>query len=264
MRSVLPWLIPVAMCATWPAPARAADPARIVAAKRTLERGVYAKTPETLVRARAEFQAMSAAEPKSALLHYWVAVTDWRLVPRLSEKKREAQRYLKEGLSHADRALELDPRMAEALAVKSSLQGLSIQFDSSIMMTLGPELEMNMQRALEADPENPRIHLLDAIGTLHKPEFVGGGADKALAKLIKTQELFAAESHADSTVPDWGREESYIWAGRSALALKDYEAARGFYQKALEINPGNGWVRHVLVPELEKAATAPAEGKSGS
>jgi tetratricopeptide (TPR) repeat protein len=257
-------LLPAALACAIAAPSSAADAARIVSAKRALERGVYAKTPEALIKARAEFEAMSASEPKSATLHYWIAVADWRLVPRLAEKKAQAQRYLKDGLAQADQALKLDSKLAEALAIRASLQGLSIQFDPSVTMSLGAEMEMTMHRALEMAPDNPRIHLLDAIGTLHKPEFVGGGADKALAKFKRALELFEAKSPSDSTAPAWGHEDALIWAGRSAVGLKDFEAARGFYDRALTLNPRNGWVRYTLLPELEKAVAAADSAKGGS
>ena len=75
------------------------------------------------------------------------------------------------------------------------------------------------------------------MSTLHKPEFVGGGADKALAKFKRALELFEAEGVVDSTAPDWGQEDALIWAGRSAIKLQDYKSARGFYNRALAMNP---------------------------
>ena len=37
----------------------------------------------------------------------------------------------------------------------------------------------SFRRAIELEPTNPRIAFLDAMNTLHKPAFVGGGAAKA-------------------------------------------------------------------------------------
>jgi tetratricopeptide (TPR) repeat protein len=256
----IPLAIALSLAAS-PAPSRAADPARVAAARRALDRGIYLKGPETLVQARAQFEALSKAEPGSARLHYWVALADWRLVPRFQDAK-QAERFCKDGLEHADQALKLDPKLAEALALKSALQALSLRFDPGSTMTVGLELETNMRRALEMAPDNPRILLLDGINTLHKPTFVGGGADKAFAKLSKASQLFAAESASDSTAPVWGRQDAFIWAGRSAMTLKNYGAAREFYDRALELNPANGWVRYTLVPELDKASAADSTGKN--
>ena len=246
------------------AQAFASVPERMVAAKRELAVAVNGKENAALVKARAEFESISSAEPDLAVLHYWIAVADWRLVPRLSDTKAQAQRYCKDGIAHADQALKLDPKLAEALAVKAGLQGMWTQFDPQNMMTIGLEIEQSMGRALALAPQSPRVAFLDALNALHKPTFVGGGADKALPKFKKTLELFASDTTRDSTAADWGRDDAYLWTGRTAMQLGDYQAARGYYQKALEANPGNGWVRKVLLPEAEKALadTTAEKGKS--
>ena len=93
------WLvsIPLALLAsaTFAAHAPAAtDPAAIVAAKKALNTAVTTgKEPEVL-SARATFASLSAADPKSGLLHTWVATADWRVVPRLmSTDKAQAEKY---------------------------------------------------------------------------------------------------------------------------------------------------------------------------
>jgi tetratricopeptide (TPR) repeat protein len=204
---------------------------------------------------------MANAEPDSGLFHYWIAVADWRLVPRLDADKKQAQRYCKDGLTHAEQAIKLDPSSAEALAIKAGLQGLWTRFDPQNMMTIGMEMMQNNARALAMAPQNPRVAFIDAINTLHKPAFVGGGPDKALPKFQKTIELFAAETVTDSTAADWGYEDAYVWAGRTAMQLNDHAAARGYYEKALEINPDNGWVKNVLLPEAKKAQSAKRAAK---
>ena len=243
-------------------PSSAADPARIAAAKRALAQAVNGKDNAPLVKARAAFESMSAAEPKSALLHYWIAVADWRLVPRLGDSKQQAERYCKDGIAQADQALKLDPGFAEALAIKVGLQGMWTQFDPQNMMTIGMEMEQTMGRALTIAPNGPRVAFIDALNTLYKPTFVGGGADKALPKFKHTIELFAADSTRDSTAADWGRDDAFLWTGRTAMRLDDYEAARGYYQQALEVNPDNRWVRFVLLPEVDKAVAAKAGEKT--
>ena len=240
-------------------PALAADPHTIIAAKQLLQNGMNHGNPALMLKARGQFMSLLAAEPEAPALHYWVAVTDWRVVPILASQDRDgAKRYCDEGLAHCDAALKADPRMAEALAVKAGLQGLAINFNGAAAMTLGPTLRANMGRAVEMAPSNPRIRLLDGINTLHMPEFFGGGADKALEKLKQANALFAAESVADSTAPDWGRDDAFLWAGRCAMMLKDYAAARDYFQHALGTNPANGWVRTGLLPAaLDSLAKQP-------
>jgi tetratricopeptide (TPR) repeat protein len=239
-------------------PLHAAPAAKLVAAKRSLSRAIEQGSPPEMIAARAAFERLAAAEPKSAVLHYWVALTDWRLVPRLTRDAELAQRYCKDGLDHIEQALKLDPKFGEALAVKSGLQGLWLRFAPDQMMTLGPQMIQNMARAVELAPRNPRVRLLDGINTLHQPEFVGGGAEPALAKLTRALDLFEAEAPADSTAPDWGRDDAHVWAGRGAMKLGRFEAARDHYRKALELSPESRWVHGTLLPEAEKAIAARA------
>ena len=62
-------------------------------------------------------------------------------------------------------------------------------------MTLGPEIEENSARASGMAPQNPRVALLVAIGTLHKPAFVGGGADKAKPQFERAIALYDSAGH---------------------------------------------------------------------
>jgi tetratricopeptide (TPR) repeat protein len=245
----------------------AADPAALAAAKRTLQDGVNGGNVETLLKARGQFLALAAAEPKSAAAHYWLAVADWRLVPMFMRKEggeEKAKLHCKEGIQQAEVALTLDPKFAEALALKVGLQGLAFSFNPAAGMMLGAEMEESIQRAVAMAPQNPRVLFLDALNTLNKPAFVGGGADKALVKFRKSIELFTAAAVADSVAPDWGRDDAFLWAGRSAMKMNDSAAALDFYRKALEANPANGWVRHGLIPEAEKALKAQEGGKAKS
>jgi len=229
--------------------AHAQDATPLDAAKLALKQAAY-DTPEAITKARAQLAALQAADPQSAGLHYWVALADYRLVPRLMTKnKKDADRYIKDGLDHLDRAIELNPKFADAIALKAGLQGLSIAVSPSRAMSLGPDIEESFGRAAGMEPSNPRIVLLRGINTFNKPAFVGGGAKKALATLLEAADLFAAEKAGDI---DWGHDEAYTWAGRAAAKMDKATDARTFYRKALELNPDNHWVEHVLLPALDK------------
>ncbi len=258
--SMFAWLF---LCVAFAAPvARAADPRAVLEAKRALQSAVNHAAPDEMLKARSRFEAMSAAEPGSALLHYWVAVADWRLTPFLSgTDKVKAARYCKDGIDHCDKAIALDPRFGEAIALKGGLQGMSIQFEPGSMMTLGPQSVANTRRAITLAPNSPRVWLLDGLGTLNKPERFGGGAVPAGETLDRAAALAAADSSADSAAPDWGHDDAFLWAGRAAMMRKDYASAREDFSKALALNPGNGWVRARLLPEAEKALVDSAEVK---
>ena len=242
-------------------PARAADAAQVAAAKQALQSGVDHGAPAEMLSARAQFDALSAAEPKSPALHYWVALASWRAVPLLmrdDKTKERAKKLCKDGIERCDRVLALAPKHADAIALKAGLQGLWLSFDPGAMMTLGMQMGVALERAVDLEPANPRVAFLDGVNTFHKPAFVGGGADKARKRFDEAIALFARSGPAaapsgDPAVLDWGRDDAFTWAGRAAMKEKDWPAAEVYFTKALAANPNNGWVRGTLLPNVAKA-----------
>ncbi|MEP7027954.1 MAG: hypothetical protein ABI960_05100 [Candidatus Eisenbacteria bacterium] len=262
---ILGAILALAACGALSRPALAADAAQVEAVKQALQLAVNQGDIDGMLAARGRFDAISVAEPENALLHYWVAVCDWRVAPYFmpEEKKAKGKRWVAEGIARAGRAYEIDPKFAEALALRCGLQGLAIQFDPSQAMKLGIQAESDLNHARDLAPGNPRVLLLDGINTLYKPGFIGGGAGPALKKFERAQALFAGETVTDPAAPDWGKDDVYVWAGRAAVRAGDYRGARGYYQKALAANPENGWVKRSLLPEVEKKL-APGGAKASS
>ena len=250
-------------------------PREVAAAARALQTAVAQGSLPDMLAARARFAALAAAAPKSAWAHYWVAVSDWRAAPRFDEPAKVlAEKTCAEGIAEIDKAIAIVPAEGEFHALRSNLLGISLRFHPGAMMTIGPEIEAEMQRALAASPGNPRVLLLAAINTLNKPAFIGGGADKALPMFRKSQAAFepavataqessaASSAVADSTAPAWGRDDAWLWGGVTAMQLGDAATARTCYLKALEVTPGHAWVTHALLPEADKAlAGDTASGK---
>ncbi len=232
-----------------------AAPADLATARIALMRAVYGST-DSILAARAQLEALAAASPKSAALHYWVALADYRLVPRLMKDAKAAARYCKDGLDQLDRAIAIQPKFADAIALEGGLQGLEISLDPTRAMALGPQIVETLGRAAALEPANPRVALLDGINTYHVPRFVGGGPDKALVRLAHAQQLYAAEKAGGPDAIRWGADDAFLWAGRACVELALYDQARAFYDKALAANPSNGWVKYTLLPELDHAAKA--------
>jgi len=258
-------LVAAALIAPAARPALAADAAAVAAAKSALAVAVNAGDAKTIVAARGTFAALAAAEPAVTALDYWTALAAWRAVPLMADEKdtkEQAKKMCKDAIDRCERVLKAEPKHADAMALKAGLQGLWLSFEPGAMMTLGMEMEQSMTRARELAPANGRVAFLDGLNTLHKPAFVGGGADKARAKFDEAIALFekaapgiaaAAPARAgDPAAFDWGHDDAYVWAGRAAMKEKKYAAAKAYYERALAANPANGWVRTRLLPQAEK------------
>jgi tetratricopeptide (TPR) repeat protein len=273
MPALIPLLRALALTTLLLAPAAALDRSAFDQAKTGLEQAISRSDVAGLMTARARLRALAESEPASSELHYWVAVADWRLVPTLMNRKvgknhkEQARRLCEEGIAAAERALALDAGSAEALALKASLEGLSLSFRGpAAMMTVGPRMEGDLKRALEMAADNPRVHLLAGINAYHKPAFVGGGAKSALPEFQKAIACFARDSaaagNAATAAPDWGRADAYVWAGRAAMKLEDFQGARGYFTQALAVDPENVWVRESLMPQAEKALQSARGGEA--
>lgn len=241
------------------APALAADPAALNAARAELQAAVNHGKAEEIQHARAGFAALLAAEPNSSELNYWVALCGWRVIPLMPDTEQAAaKRVCKESIAACDRALAANARFADALALKAALQALSLRFSPAATMSIGPEMEEEYGRAEGMAPENPRVGLFKAINTLHKPEFIGGGAKKAKVQFAHVLELFAKAPVGGANGIDWGRDDALIWAGICESRMDNWPGALARFKEVLALNPDNAWVRHRLLPEAEKQVVAKA------
>ncbi|HVP38526.1 MAG TPA: hypothetical protein VMS93_05010 [Candidatus Saccharimonadales bacterium] len=225
------------------------DPAASASAWRDLQAGANRADAATLLRAQGAFEALAEADPSSAALRCGVALADWRVVPlllRQESTRAQAQAAVESGLAQCEAVLQKQPGHPLALALKGSLQAFLVGLQPEQAMTMGMESGANLKRASELAPANPRVQLLEAIYTLHKPGFVGGGADKALPEFLRAVELFRDDAPGDSTAPAWGRDDALLWAGRAAAQLGRAQEAHDFYRRAVEANPANGWARQLL------------------
>jgi tetratricopeptide (TPR) repeat protein len=250
-------LVFAALGAASAARAAAADPGAVAAAWRDLASGVNQGSAPAMLGAQEAFSALSEADPSSAALHRGVALAGWRATPLLLNQEStrpQARAALDAGLAHCDAALKLDAADAEALALKGSLQAFVLSLEPGSAMTLGPECGANLKRAVTLAPKDPRVHLLQAIFTLHAPAFFGGGADKALPGFARAIELFATDAPGDSTAPAWGRDDALLWAGQAEAKLGHTKEAGEYYQRALAANPSNGWVRQLMQQAPAKPA----------
>lgn len=159
-------------------------------------------------------------------------------------------------LEQADSLLEQSASklaLAETYALRSSVLGQLIGSNPFRGMTLGPRSSDAMDRALELGPRNPRVWMLRGVNAMFTPAMFGGGIEKSEEYLRKAIALFADDKPAPP-LPAWGHAEAYAWLGQVLRKQKRIDEARVAYAKALEIDPEFGWVRHVLLPALDRAA----------
>jgi tetratricopeptide (TPR) repeat protein len=198
-------------------------------------------------------RALTAFPDDPLLLHY-LGYARYREATLMQGKKYDDKQY-RPLLEAADSLLERSAsklQLPETYALRSSVLGQMIGSNPIRGMTLGPRSSNAMDRALALGPNNPRVWLLRGIGAMFTPSMFGGGVDKAEEYLNKALALFPNDRPAPS-MPAWGYAEAYIWMGQVHKRRDRIDDARQAFKRALELQPDNGWVKHVLLPGLDRA-----------
>ncbi|HUF26433.1 MAG TPA: DUF2306 domain-containing protein [Gemmatimonadaceae bacterium] len=140
-------------------------------------------------------------------------------------------------------------RLPETHALLATVIGMRIGGSPWRGMLHGHRASSAMGNAVELEPDNPRVALLQGVNAFHTPAAFGGGMDRARGALERAIGLFEREQPHDH-LPRWGHAEAWAWLGRVRARAGDTVGARDAYERALAVDPGYFWVVEVLLPAL--------------
>jgi tetratricopeptide (TPR) repeat protein len=225
----------------------------VAQAKHFITIGVNSANDTLLNRARSMLLPLVQDQQVSALALYYLGFIDFRIASiHPSMDKDSIVMYLERGTESLQLATNKNNKPAEAYALLASCYGQKIRYYPLAGITLGPRAGAALSTALNLEPDNPRVVLLDAISTYNTPALFGGSKEKGLQGFRKAAVLFDRWKNPDSLQPDWGYDEAYVWMGIAYLDQKDAVSAKRAFQRALEINPHNGWAKYVLLPHADR------------
>jgi tetratricopeptide (TPR) repeat protein len=220
-----------------------------------LERAVLADDAQTVKAVRAAcLQAIASGTPaeRLPLTRYAIAYADWRLSTNPFVAEREQNDLLDEAETQLQEALKLNDKFAEASGLMAGVLGMKIAKSPMKGMFLGGKSSHFLDQALALEPDNPRLLLQRGVSRYNTPAMFGGSLKEAETLLRKSLTLFEKEP-ADRAWPNWGRFDAHVWLGQALVKRGDRAGARAEYDRAAAIAPQSGWLRFVLVPQLEKA-----------
>jgi tetratricopeptide (TPR) repeat protein len=206
-----------------------------------------------LKRYRADALRLQTATgaPARPLVAYAVAYIDWRLAFNPSVSAAEQDDLLDEAETQLKAGLKADPKSAEALALLSGVYGAKIAHSPMRGILLGPRSSGAIEDAVKLEPNNPRVLLSQAIGKFNTPAMFGGSESQAESLIRRALAAFQTEP-VSKPWPNWGRFDAHAWLGQMLAKRGDKAGAKAEYDEALAIAPNSGWVRHVLLPALQK------------
>jgi len=194
-------------------------------------------------------------DPGNRAARYNLAYASWRICQQLMPEVDAAEQRdaaLTEARGQLEAIVEIDGKDVEALSLLSAVLGQLIGESSIRGMTLGPRAGAYISKAARLDPDNPRVALQQGVSAFHTPGLFGGGLDKSRTSLERAALLFAQQE--TTSWPDWGEIDALTWLGQVYAKQGLIEEARATYQRALALEPDSGWVRYVLLPQLEREA----------
>lgn len=230
----------------------------IIQGKQQLQQATNKWTVEDLLQVRAYFERLLMDGSKSWLVRYYIGLVDYRLVSYYFSKqdKEKSKQYIEDGIDQLQQCIESNEGFAEAHSLLSSLYGNKIAISPFSAMILGPKSGKEMGKAMELEPKNPRNHLIAGLSAYFTPKMFGGGKEKAKNYFEQTIAYFDSFKVIDPIMPDWGHDEAYAWLGVAQVEDEQFESAGNNFNRALEINPEYGWVKYVLLPDLQKKMMA--------
>ncbi|MEM8484751.1 MAG: tetratricopeptide repeat protein [Bacteroidota bacterium] len=227
--------------------------ALLLEAKEKLVAGENSNDQNQIMEARAMFERATADEGRRALAHYYMGLAGYRLAGMNPEKDAQLK-HLNASIKQLEKAIKIDEDFVEGIALLGSVIGWKSGLKPMQAMFLGPKATKLVARANALAPDNPRVRLVSAISDYNTPKMFGGDPAQGMLGFQQAADLFAKEEVADPVMPDWGHAEAYAWLGQGHMANGASEQARAAFEKALELNPDYGWVKHVLLPKVADAS----------
>ncbi len=173
------------------------------AIKETLSLLDSAKTPADMQQVIGRFTRISQAENKRWEAFYYLAYTqiNFSFWEKDGDKK---DAILDEAQKSIDKGLELSSEKSEFYALQGFLYQGRIQVSSMRGMTYSPKAAEILEKAIMANPENPRAYFLLGQNIYYTPSMFGGGSTNALPKFQVAKSKFEKESGKDDVTPKWG------------------------------------------------------------
>jgi hypothetical protein len=166
-----------------------------------------AQSADDMTAASAFFERIGGAEKDKWLPYYYAAycnhLTGW-MNPK-ADKDKVAEKS-KDLISKAE---ALEPNNSELFCLRQMVAIQQMTVDQMARyQTYGVEAKNNIEKAIKADPNNPRPYFLNGQTLFYTPEPFGGG--KAVAKKLaeKSLELYKTFKPASPFHPTWGKEEA--------------------------------------------------------
>jgi hypothetical protein len=181
----------------------------VAAMKKNLEQFDSVKTTLQYQSLAAAFERIGDAEKTQWLPYYYAALAT--LNPGWEDAKIDKDANAERVKALSDKAEALannNADKAEILALRNMAATQQMLVDpQNRYMTYGQESDRHLKKAIELDPNNPRLAYLQGANIFGTPEQFGGGKAKAKPILEKAIDLYKTETRKP-LYPEWGKKQA--------------------------------------------------------
>lgn len=180
------------------------------AMSQSIEKLFQATTIPEYVEMANQFERINQTE-KTEWLPLYYASYAYIMISFQEPDNAKKDAYLDQAQKDLDQALAIDPKESELYMLQGFLYPSRINIDPMArgMLYMG-KMNSALDKALELNPDNPRVYFLRATMTFHMPEAYGGGAAKALPFYKTAEEKFSIFKPKTDLSPNWGKESNEI------------------------------------------------------
>lgn len=213
----------------------------------------YLKFDEVLYhKSRGMCERMLVQYSDDALLSYYKAYSEYRLllIAMVNQDKKKMNQYMEVAIDGCKALIEKEQLVSEANTLLAAIYMMTLAVDHTQGQVLTPKIHSLLDDAMEANPKNPRAHIVRGQMLLNTPEFFGGSISGAIKEYDASIQIF--ESEKSKELPSWGYIEVLTNLGKAHYKNKNLSEAKAAYEKVLSTSPKYGYVMYKLLPELEK------------
>ncbi|MFO7447780.1 MAG: hypothetical protein R6W90_15550 [Ignavibacteriaceae bacterium] len=207
---------------------------------------------DVLLNARNIFEKLYNSDKTSLLPLYYMTLLDYKyLEMNLKGDGTLFDKYYDNAVSNAEILSNDKSFMADGKTLLAGIYMMKIAVSAMSAVTLSPKIHSLLDDVQAQKPSKPYSYIIRGMMKFNTPGIFGGSYDDALKNFNQAIKLSENQEN-DPLTPGWAYVEALAWKGRTLVELENYDAAVFTYKKALAEEPEYGWVKHVLLPQVDK------------
>ena len=227
---------------------------KLINGKALTHKAVVLYNKNLLSEADSVYREILKSDTSNVSALYGLTFAEYRFLEMSLQKANEGlfDEHYQTALDNANKLILTNKCPSEGKSVLAGIYLMKVAKNPMTAVTLFSEMNELLDDAESADSLNPITYIVRGEMQYNTPKIFGGSVENASKNFSKAAQI--CEQNPDSRYVDmeWEHIEALAWLGQSLMKLENYDAAKFAYQKALSIQPDFGWVKYVLLPEVEK------------